>query len=409
MPIDGPLHKAAGNGSLREIEQLVKEGADINAPGANDRTALHKAAGYGHAAAVSLLLKLGADVKARDRQGRSPLHWGAVGGSKEVVEALLAANVDINDKATDNGSTALHTAAANKKFDVIELLVKKGADRSIKDNNNKTAHEVFKETFPDEKPPSELDPSKEYVEELFKPESSPHATLRKLLQDRKGKALFYSFLRSNFAEENFQLYNSLQQLAALPTFDEKLAKAEEIQGQFLSISSQHAAFLPEEIIRNFCAATQQHQEAAFENSFKTVEEAIFQQLLDIFISSFSTSPEYKEFLVNPNFQGTPVIPRVAPDHPATSSSHQPMGLVFGGGDINKCAKMLGIGAPVRKGFKDVDVDAIIRESEQERALEKAAEEKKEESEAGQASAPVIADESSSDSDAYLLDSDDDEE
>jgi len=69
MPIDGPLHKAAGNGSLREIEQLVKDGADINAPGANDRTPLHKAAGYGHAGAVSLLLKLGADAKARDRQG----------------------------------------------------------------------------------------------------------------------------------------------------------------------------------------------------------------------------------------------------------------------------------------------------------------------------------------------------
>jgi len=56
-----------------------------------------------------------------------------------------------------------------------------------------------------------------------------------------GKALFYSFLRSNFAEENLQLYDSLEELSALPTFDEKLAKAEEIQGITILISSIRGA------------------------------------------------------------------------------------------------------------------------------------------------------------------------
>jgi ankyrin repeat protein len=55
-------------GDLAGIKDLVEnEGADVNAPGANDRTALHRAAGAAQLEVLQYLLKVGAALDARDR------------------------------------------------------------------------------------------------------------------------------------------------------------------------------------------------------------------------------------------------------------------------------------------------------------------------------------------------------
>lgn len=43
MPTDTELHKAAHNGDLDKVKQLVEKGEiEMNAPGASDRRALHR-------------------------------------------------------------------------------------------------------------------------------------------------------------------------------------------------------------------------------------------------------------------------------------------------------------------------------------------------------------------------------
>src|SRR5262249_26207869 len=55
---------------------------------------------------------------------------------EEIVKTLLAAGAKVNAKATDGGETALINAVSNKHAEIAELLLKAGADVSIKNHYN---------------------------------------------------------------------------------------------------------------------------------------------------------------------------------------------------------------------------------------------------------------------------------
>ncbi|KNC69297.1 hypothetical protein SARC_18195, partial [Sphaeroforma arctica JP610] len=64
--------------------------------------------------------------------GCTPLHTASQNGHKDVVELLLAKGADINVKNNDSlqqfGRTSLYVASENGHKDVVELLLAKGAD-----------------------------------------------------------------------------------------------------------------------------------------------------------------------------------------------------------------------------------------------------------------------------------------
>lgn len=64
MPTDTPLHKAAHNGDLNQVKQLVESGecGEVDAPGASDRRAIHRAAGGNHVEIIQYLLSKGSAV-----------------------------------------------------------------------------------------------------------------------------------------------------------------------------------------------------------------------------------------------------------------------------------------------------------------------------------------------------------
>ncbi len=96
-------------------------------------TALHLAAAFGTPEAVQLLLDRGAPVDAvsTNAQKNQPLHAAlALGRNPETIRILLKAGADPNARQT-GGYTAIFSAAAANRRDLVELLVAHGAAPAI--------------------------------------------------------------------------------------------------------------------------------------------------------------------------------------------------------------------------------------------------------------------------------------
>jgi ankyrin repeat protein len=81
------------------------------------------------------LVEAGAEV---NMYGWSPLSYAAFNGHAEIVEYLLKRGAEIDAK-TENGSTALLIAARNGHIQVIDVLLKRQADPNIATENDETA------------------------------------------------------------------------------------------------------------------------------------------------------------------------------------------------------------------------------------------------------------------------------
>ncbi len=63
MPTDTPLHKAAHNGDLAAVKNILEEGEiEVDAAGAAERRPLHRAAGGNHTEICKYLVEKGAQV-----------------------------------------------------------------------------------------------------------------------------------------------------------------------------------------------------------------------------------------------------------------------------------------------------------------------------------------------------------
>lgn len=89
---------------------------------------LYEAVRKGDAVAVTALLDKGADVNAKFRYGTTALFKAAERGNAEVAKVLVDRGVDVNVKDTFYQSTAMSWALQNDHFDVVRLLLQKGAE-----------------------------------------------------------------------------------------------------------------------------------------------------------------------------------------------------------------------------------------------------------------------------------------
>ena len=161
-----PLHLAAPCGNPEVLKMLISQKADVSQQDGVDKIPLHYAAEYGNNEAVQILIKRKSYVNATDKDGKTPLHYAAQKGNIEVVQALIDKGIkcdlthegadrfcidllvmsvmnnfklDINQKDLE-GMTPLHLAAASVNIEVVQLLIKAGADLNAIDNANQTPH-----------------------------------------------------------------------------------------------------------------------------------------------------------------------------------------------------------------------------------------------------------------------------
>ena len=143
--LSGTMKKAAKDGNIVQIEELIKKGEDINSLDDFGWSPLMWASYYNHSRLVEYLLNNGAKVNqqsvnatAKIARGSSALHIAAYYNFNESVKALLANKADIN--AIDaKGRTALLIASYYGHTEIVRTLIYRGADPGIPDDSKKTA------------------------------------------------------------------------------------------------------------------------------------------------------------------------------------------------------------------------------------------------------------------------------
>ena len=102
--------------------------ADVNALDNNAETALHFAASQGHDKAVLELLAAGAELSAENKQARTPLHYAMDWKHESIVKILQHADEE-----------ALHRAASDGNAELVETLLRSGADPAQRTKDGETA------------------------------------------------------------------------------------------------------------------------------------------------------------------------------------------------------------------------------------------------------------------------------
>ena len=132
-----PLFSAAEGGSEAVTQYLLNSGAIVNArESSSTQTPLKYAILYKNDAAAKLLLGRGAEPKFESR-GQTLLLWAAEYGLEATVQLLLEKGIDFDLKDQD-GRTLFSHAAENGHEAIVGLLLERGVDLGSKDSRGRT-------------------------------------------------------------------------------------------------------------------------------------------------------------------------------------------------------------------------------------------------------------------------------
>jgi uncharacterized protein len=175
------LYFAAEGSHISIAQRLMERDADVKLTGRSGISPIAAAAYAGNDVIVEALLARGADERAPDETGKPPIIYAAAGARLDIVKRLLARNIDINarysndltllmwasgpdekapeaqavqvisylldagahiDDRDDRGRTALMIAAEGGHEEIVNLLMARGADASLKDKAGKRAADL---------------------------------------------------------------------------------------------------------------------------------------------------------------------------------------------------------------------------------------------------------------------------
>ena len=138
--VEKTVFDVARTGNLKEIKQIFKTNPkailEISSEGFSP---LILAIYRKNNEVAKFLINKGADVNGNSKMG-TPLMAAVVKGNTEMAKLLLSKKVDVN--CVDfNGTTALIYATMFKHYDIVDELVKAGANVEMKDNRKNGAIE----------------------------------------------------------------------------------------------------------------------------------------------------------------------------------------------------------------------------------------------------------------------------
>jgi len=138
-----PLYYGASFGLKSIVEQLIKEGAELDAPGSRfGGTALHAAVLRQHVLVMKVLLEAGADPNRVDFNRVSPLHTAVGYGDPDVIRLLLEFRA-LKDAVDGVGETPMVWARKAGQIEARDLLL--GIEpKAKKRSENISAQQVWR-------------------------------------------------------------------------------------------------------------------------------------------------------------------------------------------------------------------------------------------------------------------------
>lgn len=130
--------------NMKKVVEFIKtDPSVVNGFSEDGWTPLHLAAYFGHKELVSFLLESGADlhIRAKNENENTPLQAAIANKQTELVAFLIEKGSDVNVMQS-GGWTGLHEAALLGNEEIIILLLKNGANKTIKKNDGKTAYDI---------------------------------------------------------------------------------------------------------------------------------------------------------------------------------------------------------------------------------------------------------------------------
>ena len=136
-PIDIPvLQKAAFEGNMDKVKELVESGKDINTKDETGRTAAYWALSAGQKDVFEYLLNNGAEITIQANDGLTLFHQACITGFTEIAEQLISKGAEVDAKGND-GRTPLQFASLLGHTDIVKLLINKGANVNNVSNNGR--------------------------------------------------------------------------------------------------------------------------------------------------------------------------------------------------------------------------------------------------------------------------------
>lgn len=142
-----PLTAASSEGHTECVKLLVDAEADVNAKDKDSTTSLMAASARGHFDVISIILAAGADVNEQNLDGHTALMFAYNG--KNQVETLWERYNQFVDEAKnsgeskedvdDNDTGPVIQEALKNHTALVDLLIKSGADQSLKDKEGHQA------------------------------------------------------------------------------------------------------------------------------------------------------------------------------------------------------------------------------------------------------------------------------
>lgn len=139
------LWEAATVGSTARVRDLISEDPALMESRSPDGfTALHLAVFFGHPETARMLVDAGADVRARTTNAldNQPLHAAVAGNRAEArlssAHLLLDAGAPVNERQS-GGFTPLMSAAQSGDSSLLDLLLARGADPTLRDDEGRSA------------------------------------------------------------------------------------------------------------------------------------------------------------------------------------------------------------------------------------------------------------------------------
>ncbi|MFP3023238.1 MAG: ankyrin repeat domain-containing protein, partial [Wolbachia sp.] len=138
VQLDKRLLAAIKGNDCREVQNLVSQGANLEAKDRNGRTSLYWASCNGYLGVVQCLIDMRVNLEVRDNNGDTPLHCAAWSGQLDIVKSLVdSRRVGVNIK-NDDGWTPLHWASRAGYLDVVQYLVNNRASVDARDKDGTT-------------------------------------------------------------------------------------------------------------------------------------------------------------------------------------------------------------------------------------------------------------------------------